>query len=216
VAGVADNVRVVRGRIERAGGDPDAITSVAAKPPTVDAANAAIAAGIVDLGENRAQELLAKADAVSDARWHFIGRLQTNKVKALAPHVALWESMDRRETVDEVARRAPGADVLVQVNISGEVQKGGCEPGDVAALVRHAFDAGLVVLGLMGIGPLGAPEDARPGFRQLRTLADGLGLAVRSMGMTDDLEVAVAEGSTMVRVGSALFGPRPAPIHPPD
>jgi pyridoxal phosphate enzyme (YggS family) len=213
---VAANLGAVRARIERAGGDPDAITIVGATPPTIAACQEALDAGLVDLGENRAQELLRKVDAVSGARWHFIGRLQTNKVKAIAPHVALWESVDRRDLVDELVRRAPGAAVLVQVNISDEVQKGGCEPDDLAALVRHAIDGGLTVRGLMGIGPLGAPEDARPGFRMLRALADDLGLEVRSMGMTGDLEVAVEEGATMVRVGSALFGPRTPTDLPPD
>ena len=206
----------VRRRIERSGGDPDAITIVGAKPPSVEACREAIAAGIVDLGENRAQDLLAKTADVAGARWHFIGRLQTNKVRSLVPHVELWESVDREELVEVLARRAPGADVLVQVNVSDEAQKGGCAPTETAALVRVASDAGLNVLGLMGIGPMGAPEDARSAFRTLRGLADDLGLGVRSMGMTDDLEVAIQEGSTMVRIGTALFGPRRPPNLPRD
>jgi PLP dependent protein len=214
---VADNLRDVRARIERAGGDPDAITIVAVTK-TFGAAECreAIAAGLADLGENRAQELLAKAPDVTGARWHFIGRLQTNKVRALAPHVALWESVDRDGAIAAVAQRAPGAEVLVQVNISAEQQKGGCAPADTVRLVGDATSMGLQVLGLMGVGPLGDPEAARPGFRLLRSLADDLALPVRSMGMSADLEVAVAEGSTMVRVGSALFGPRRRPISPRD
>lgn len=208
----------VRDRIARAGGDPAAITIVAAKPPSVTACVAALDAGIVDLGENRAQELLAKAPELADRspRWHFIGRLQTNKVRQLAPHVSLWESVDRAELVDALAQRAPGADVLVQVNISGEAQKGGCEPDAAGALVRSATGAGLRVLGVMGIGPLGPPEAARSGFRLLRGLADDLALPVRSMGMSSDLEVAVQEGATMVRIGTDLFGPRRAPDLPRD
>ncbi len=209
-------VAAIRTRIERAGGDPASVTIVGAKPPSTDACRAAVAAGIVDLGENRAQELLAKAGDVAGARWHFIGRLQRNKVRALAPHVALWESVDRAEVVDELGRRAPGAEVLVQVNISAEPQKGGCDPDDAAALVARAVDAGLLVHGLMGIGPDGDPEGARPAFRLLAGLADSLGLTVRSMGMTGDLEVAVQEGATMVRVGTGLFGPRPQRDLPPD
>lgn len=205
---VVANLAAVRARIEQAGGDPGAITIVGAKPPDVEACRAAIAAGIVDLGENRAQELAAKAPDVDGARWHFIGRLQTNKVRSIAGHVALWESLDRAEVIDAVASRAPSVEVLVQVNISGEPQKGGCAPPKTADLVRHASGAGLRVIGLMGIGPEGDPEAARPGFRTLRGLADDLGLAVRSMGMTNDLEVAVQEGATMVRIGTALFGPR--------
>lgn len=207
---VAPHLAAVRRRIERAGGDVAAITVVGAKPPSVDACREAIAAGVVDLGENRAQELLAKAADVDGAHWHFIGRLQTNKVRSLAPLVGLWESVDRAELVDELGRRAPGARVLVQVNISAEPQKGGCEPVGAAALVDRARGAGLQVLGLMGIGPEGDPERARSGFRLLAGLADDLDLPVRSMGMTSDLEVAVEEGSTMVRIGTALFGPRPS------
>jgi pyridoxal phosphate enzyme (YggS family) len=208
VRDVAAAVSAVRARIERAGGDPDAITIVGAKPPDIEACRAALAAGVVDLGENRAQELLAKAPALDGVRWHFIGRLQTNKVRAIAEHVALWETLDRAGAIDEVATRAPGADVLVQVNISDESQKGGCAPSSTGDLVQRATDVGLRVIGLMGIGPMGDPEAARPGFRTLRGLADDLGLAVRSMGMTNDLEVAVQEGATMVRIGTALFGPR--------
>lgn len=213
---VADNVAALRTRIERAGGDPDSITIVGAKPPTVAACREAIAAGIVDLGENRAQELLAKASDVVGARWHFIGRLQTNKVRSLAPHVALWETVDRPELVEILARRVPGAQVLIQVNSTGEAQKGGCEPDAVGGLVRRAQDHGLTVRGLMGIGPLGPPEAARAGFRTLARLADELGLDIRSMGMTGDLEVAIEEGATMIRVGTGLFGPRPSPVLRPD
>jgi pyridoxal phosphate enzyme (YggS family) len=213
---VAAQLAELRRRIAAAGGDPDAITVVGAKPPSVEACREAIAAGVVDLGENRAQELLAKAPDLDGVRWHFIGRLQTNKIRSLAPLVVLWQSVDRRDVVDELARRSPGAAILVQVNISDEPQKGGCAPDDVPALVTAATGAGLDVRGLMGIGPLAAPSAARPGFRMLRALTDELGLAVCSMGMTDDLEIAVEEGSTMVRVGGGLFGPRRSPELPPD
>lgn len=213
---VAERLARIRERIADAGGDPDRVTIVGAKPPTVEDCRAAIAAGVVDLGENRAQELLAKAPDVVGARWHFIGRLQTNKVRALAAHVTLWQSVDRTDVVDAVAARAPGAEVLIQVNVSEEAQKGGCRPDETATLVTAALAAGLRVRGLMAIGPLAAPEAARPGFRMLRGLADELGLDVRSMGMSADLEIAVAEGSTMIRVGTDLFGPRQATDLRPD
>lgn len=214
--GVREAIAEVRIRIARAGGDPEAVTIVGAKPPSVEACHEAIAAGVVDLGENRAQDLLSKVPFVDGARWHFIGRLQTNKVRLLAPHVALWESVDRSDVVAELTRRAPGAAVLVQVNISGEPQKGGCAPTAARALVEESTAAGLVVRGLMGIGLDGAPERARPGFALLARLADELGLEARSMGMSNDLEVAVQEGATMVRVGTGLFGPRPRRDLPPD
>jgi len=204
----AQRLERVRSRIADAGGDPQRITIVGAKPPTVDACRAAIDAGLTHLGENRAQELLAKAPEVDGVAWHFIGRLQTNKVRALASVVGLWETVDRADAVDEVARRAPGARVLVQVNISDEPQKGGCAVADAPVLVAQARDAGLVVAGLMGIAAMGPPESARPAFRRLRHLADDLALVERSMGMSADLEVAVQEGATIVRVGTALFGAR--------
>lgn len=204
----------VRARIEAAGGRDVTIVAVT-KAFGVDAWSAARRAGLSDIGENYAQEALAKWDAwpglgLGDPpRLHFIGRLQRNKVRSLAGVVALWQSVDRPAAVDELAKHAPGAQLLIQVNITGEDQKGGCAPTDVKRLIDRAGSAGLEVRGLMGIGPFGDPEAARPGFARLRALADDLGLVECSMGMTDDLEVAVAEGSTMVRVGSALFGPRP-------
>ena len=111
--------------------------------------------------------------------------------------------------MDALARHAAGARVLVQVNVSDEPRKGGCRDAEVGSLVDAARARGLVVEGLMTVGRTGAPADARPGFARLRSLCDRMGLPVCSMGMTDDLDVAVSEGATMVRVGSALFGMRP-------
>lgn len=196
----------VHRRIEGAGGDLDRIRVVAVtKTFGADAVRAAVAAGVTDCGESRAQELLAKAPEVDGARWHFVGRLQTNKVRQLAGLVSLWQSVDRADLVDELARRDPGAQVLLQVNVSAEPQKGGCEVADTEALLQRAREAGLGVRGLMCVPDA---ADPRSGFRRLRSLADDLGLEERSMGMTGDLEIAVEEGATMVRVGSALFGPR--------
>jgi pyridoxal phosphate enzyme (YggS family) len=178
-----------------------------------DVVEAALAVGFDAVGENYAQELVAKAERLAargvHPTWHFLGRLQRNKVRHLAPLVSVWESLDRVELVDEVARRAPGAAVLVQANLSGEAHKGGAPLDGVAALVSRAQASGLDVRGLMGVGPTGPPELARPGFRALVALADDLGLPERSIGMSADLEVAVREGATEVRVGTALFGPRP-------
>jgi len=177
-------------------------------PEVVDLA---VAAGLCDLGENYAQELLAKHDRAGSATgtcWHFIGHLQRNKVRQLAPVVGLWQSVDRAEVVDELARRAPGCKALVQVNATGEVQKSGCPLAGTPALVERAQAAGLDVVGLMTVGPSDPDADPVPGFAATRALLDRLGLAVCSMGMTDDLEAAVREGSTMVRIGRALFGPR--------
>lgn len=214
-AAVAERVAAVRARIDRAGGTGVRLVAVT-KAFAADAVVAALAAGIDDVGENYAQELLGKVPELLDRgvdltplRWHFLGRLQRNKVRALAPHVHLWQSVDRAELGAEIARRAPGAAVLVQVNLAGEAQKGGCAWADLGALVADLRERDLDVRGLMGVGPAGDPEAARPGFRRLVATADDLGLPERSIGMTADLEVAVEEGSTMVRVGRDLFGERP-------
>ncbi len=206
-------LEAVRARIEAAGGDPDRITIVAVtKGFPVEVVRDALAAGLVDIGENYAQELVAKAAAVGDStapRWHFIGRLQRNKIRSIAHLVTLWQSVDRLAVGEVIARHAPGAAVLVQIDVTGEPQKGGCAPGAVEGLVADCQGLGLDVRGLMAVGPFGDPEAARPGFRLLRESADRLGLPERSMGMTGDFEVAVGEGSTMVRIGTALFGVRP-------
>jgi PLP dependent protein len=209
---VADRVHAVRARIARAGGRDVRLIAVT-KGFGADAVRAALDAGVTDVGENYAQELVAKAASLGAAggaaRWHFIGRLQGNKIKSIGSLVSLWQSVDRARLATEIERRCPGAAVLVQLNLSGEEQKGGCPPDQAAELVEHCRSAGLDVRGLMGVGPTGSAEDARPGFRRLVELADDLGLPERSMGMSADLEVAVEEGSTMVRIGRDLFGPRP-------
>lgn len=212
---ISSRLAEVHQRIERAGGDPEAITVLAVtKGFGMDVARQAAAAGLTELGENYGQELEAKAAAWPDdpasppVRWHFIGRLQRNKVRKLVPYVSLWQSVDRPEVAEEIARRQTGAAVLVQLDPSGEPNKGGCPPAEVPALVERCRSLQLDIRGLMAIAPAGPPERARPGFRALVKMADDLGLPERSIGMSGDLEVAVEEGSTMVRVGTALFGPR--------
>lgn len=197
----------VRRRIASAG-DPGGVRVVAVtKGFGADAVRAALDAGLADIGESYAQELVPKAAEVgAGPAWHFVGRLQTNKVRAVAGIVDVWQSVDRASLGDEIARWSPGARVLLQVNVTGEPQKAGCPPHEAAALVRRFRRAGLDVTGVMTVAKAGDP---RPGFELLRKLADDLGVAERSMGMTDDLEVAVECGATIVRVGRALFGPRP-------
>lgn len=183
---------------------------------------AVIAAGFDDLGENYAQELRDKAsllaataapvdrgdDPVPVPRWHFLGRLQSNKVRMVADVVTFWHSVDRVSLADHIARRAPGAQVLVQVDLAGLAGRGGCDPAEVPELVAACAERGLVVRGLMGVAPPGEPGDARPGFRLLDSMAADLGLPERSMGMSGDYEVAVEEGATIVRIGRLLLGPR--------
>jgi pyridoxal phosphate enzyme (YggS family) len=209
---IADRLADIRARIASAG-DPSRVQLVAvSKGHGVAAISAALDAGVVDIGESYAQELEAKAAALEDddrwPHWHFIGGIQRNKVRKIAGLVHLWHSVDRLAVGAEIARWAPGAAVLVQVNTTGEAQKGGCPPARALAVVEGLRDLGLDVRGLMTVGPIGDPEASRPCFRQLRELADGLGLVECSMGMTADVEVAVEEGATLVRVGTALFGPR--------
>jgi uncharacterized pyridoxal phosphate-containing UPF0001 family protein len=217
-AQVADRLAAVRERIAAAGRAPDDIVVVAVtKGFGVEAVEAASAVGIADVGENYAQELAAKHEAGAPEpgrRWHFLGRVQRNKVKPLAGLVHLWQGVDRLAAGEEIARRAPGARVLVQVLISdaagdGGATRNGCPPAEVPELVERLDGLGLDVRGLMAVGPAGPPELARAGFRTVSALADRLGLVERSMGMSDDLGVAVEEGSTMVRVGRGLFGARP-------
>jgi hypothetical protein len=219
---VMANATSVRGRIESAGGDADRITVVAVtKGFGADVVRAAVAAGISDVGENYAQEMVAKIDALSRVgepaieaigggplRWHFLGPVQRNKVAALAPTVDWWHSVDRAAVGEAIARRRPGAHVLVQVNATGESTKHGCRPDDAPDLVAQLRRLPLDVAGLMTVGPAGPPEGARPAFRRLAEIGRRLGLRELSMGMTDDLEVAVQEGATIVRIGRGLFGPR--------
>lgn len=213
---VAARLSVVRRRIESAGGDPASVRVVAVTKGFGPAAvAAAVHAGLLDVGENYAQELVSKASAVppllpqgASVRWHFLGAVQRNKVRSLAPLVDCWEGVTRVVEGEEIARRRPKAEVLVEVDVSGVAGRNGCPPLSAAGLVRSLVGLGLDVQGLMTVAPVD-PEMARSGFRTVRELADSLGLPVRSMGMSDDLELAVAEGSTTVRVGRALFGDRP-------
>jgi PLP dependent protein len=212
---VADAVADVRRRIaaaaRRAGrAAGDVVLVGATKQVPVPRLVAALDAGLSDLGENRAQELLAKAPLLADRpappRWHFLGRLQRNKVGALAPVVTLWQSVDRETLGAAIARRAPGARVLVEVNLGAEPQKGGCAPSEAEPLIGALRELGLSVEGLMTVPPLDA--DPRRAFVTLRELGERLSVPELSMGMSADFEIAVEEGATIVRVGRALFGPR--------
>jgi pyridoxal phosphate enzyme (YggS family) len=207
---VVERLAHVYDRIARAGG-VDVVVLPVTKTFGVEACWAAHRAGCTAVGENYAQEVVAKLGGQHlPFGVHFIGQLQTNKVRSLAPIVSVYETVDRSSLVAELAKRVPGARVLLQVSTAGEEHKGGCPVAELASLLDIANEAGLRVEGLMTVGPtVGGPEAARPGFRAVRRLLDHLGLSVLSMGMTDDLEVAVQEGSTQVRVGSALFGARP-------
>ncbi len=184
------------------------------QPP--EAIREAYAAGQRDFGENYAQEWRAKSEALGDLvglRWHFIGGLQTNKVKYLAGRVHAVHTVDRPELARELSKRheARGARVRVflEVNVGGEESKEGCAPAEVPALAAAVRTLpALDLVGLTCIPP--AEEDPRPHFRLLKRLAAELGLPELSMGMSGDWQAAVEEGSTLVRIGTAIFGPRPA------
>ncbi len=214
VADIRARLELVRERIRAAGGDDTVEVLAVTKVHAVDLARDAVAAGLTLLGENYAAELADKADRLATegagtAEWHMIGPIQRNKVKLLAGRVAVYQTVDRVELAETIARRHPGAVVFCQVNTTGEAAKSGVAPHDTARLVERCGELGLTVDGLMTLGPTSAEIDPRPAFAELRALVDRHGLARCSMGMSRDLDAAVAEGSTMVRVGTDLFGPRP-------
>jgi PLP dependent protein len=202
---------------KRAGRDPDGITVVAVtKNQPFERVVEAYEAGHRDFGENRAQDMAEKAELLpGDVRWHFIGPLQTNKVRLVRPSTALLHSMDR-ESLASAWLKGSGLPppVLIQVNLGDEPQKFGVSEEALPALVEHVARLGIEVRGLMAIPPIpGSPEDSRPYFRSLRRLGDLVraehpDAGELSMGMSDDFEVAIEEGASIIRVGRAIFGPR--------
>lgn len=220
VAVVAARLEEIRRRIRATGRHPDSVRLVAVtKGFDVGAVTAALALGLVDIGENYAAELVAKAAHVADDAdgapgdesrpcWHFLGAVQRRRVRELAAVVGCWQTLTRVVEGEAIAGRAPGARVLVEVDVSGLPGRNGCPPGAVPGLVRSLEALELDVGGLMVVAPPGPLEVARAAFRTTAALGADLGLAELSMGMSGDYEVALEEGATMVRVGQALFGPR--------
>jgi pyridoxal phosphate enzyme (YggS family) len=210
---VADNLVSVRERIARSGRDPGEITIVAVtKGFGPEVCRMALDAGLTILGENRVHEGVAKMEAVKAGTWHLIGHLQTNKVRIAVEHFAMIQSVDSTRLAEAIARAHAGHPVLVEVNVAREQQKSGADP-DHALEVITAIAGLLDLQGLMAMGP--SHGDPTPAFNELRELRDeaeqrlGKELPVLSMGMSGDFEAAVAAGSTMLRLGQALFGPRP-------
>jgi len=228
--GLEENIRAVKANIAAAalevGRDPGEITLVAAtKTQSDETIRAAIAAGITVCGENRVQEMTAHldADAYAGAGLHFIGRLQTNKARQVVGRVDLIESVDSERLLEAIEKEAAKLDlwqdILIEVNIAGEESKGGVAPENVEALCRMAVSLPHVRLrGLMAIPPMAAEQGNRRFFHKMREIYvdikqkmidNGTGTPCLSMGMSGDYEDAVREGATLVRVGTALFGPRP-------
>jgi PLP dependent protein len=216
--------RLAQVRAELARRAPQPVTIVAVtKGFGTDAIRAAMDAGIADIGENRVQEAVQKQDALQEltgVRWHLIGHLQRNKARVVAGRFDLVHSLDSLELAQELDRRSTTPQrVLLQVNVAREAQKSGCAPEDAPMLARQvAALEHLRLEGLMTLAPLTDDEDVqRRTFRGLRVLRDsikeeeGLWLPTLSMGMSDDYASAVLEGATVIRLGTALFGPRETP-----
>ena len=211
-------------RRQQAGGWTHPVTLVAVtKGFGLDAVTAALDAGLTDLGENRVQEAIGKIDASvgRGARWHMIGHLQRNKARQIPGRFMLVHSVDSESLAMELERRAAEQDavvrVLVQVNVAGEAQKSGCDPAEAPGLARVvAGQPHLKIEGLMTVAPLTEDEEVqRRTFRALRVLRDalqgeGVWVPELSMGMSGDYGVAIEEGATMLRLGTALFGSRTA------
>jgi len=213
---IAENLAAVEKRIAaacaRAGRKREEVTIVAVTK-TFPAARVdeAIAAGVTHVGENRVQEAREKKPQVrGSARWHLIGHLQSNKAKDAVRLFDVIETVDSVDLAQKISRASDTArDVLLQVNIGDELQKNGVAEADVEAMASEIRSiAGVHLIGLMAIPPIGTPDDARKHFRRLRSIRDRIGLRHLSMGMSEDFEIAIEEGSTMVRIGRAIFGPR--------
>jgi len=210
---VADRIGDIRATIASRAAHPVKIVAVT-KGFGIDAVRAAIKAGVHDIGENYAQEmmkkndLLQKSEEAGESRWHFIGNLQRNKVRKLSSSVFMWQSIDAFSLGEEIKRRSESAKLLVQVNMTGVDTQGGVSPSQAPALVERFKESGIHVQGLMAIGANADRETTLSHFQDLRKLANSLGLAECSMGMSNDYDLALEAGSTIIRLGRAIFGNR--------
>jgi pyridoxal phosphate enzyme (YggS family) len=217
---VAARAAFARERIARAGADPDQVRIVAVtKGFGPEEVAAGYEAGLRDFGENYADELVAKWPTLGhSARWHFLGAIQRNKVGRLASYVDCWQAVSRVLEGEAIRRHIAAAgdgaaleqvSLLVEVETTGAPGRGGCVPEEVPGVVAGLIELGWRVDGLMTVAPMGDSVMARAAFDRVAALREDLGLRELSMGMSEDLEQAVAAGATMVRLGTALFGPRP-------
>ncbi|HSN02853.1 MAG TPA: YggS family pyridoxal phosphate-dependent enzyme [Acidimicrobiales bacterium] len=214
---VARNLAALRERIAATGRDPSGVRVVAVtKTFGPEAVLAAQSAGLDAVGENYLVELEDKRAALGGAAvaWHYLGALQSNKIARVAAVADVICTVSRDKEIERLAGIGATARLYVQVDFTGLAQRNGANPGEAAELVARARDRGLAVVGLMTVAPPD-PAGAERSFRDTARLADELGLEVRSMGMSDDLELACRWGTSEVRVGRALFGPRAPRANPP-
>lgn len=229
MATIAENIEEIQREkaqaAQRCGRNPEDILLIAVtKTRSAEEINEAVRAGITDIGENKVQEILDKYDKVLPVNWHMIGHLQTNKVKYIIDKVSLIHSVDSFRLAEEIDRRAAQhgrtMDILVQVNAAGDEAKFGVEPDDAESLISEILESceNVRIRGLMTVAPYAEnPEEVRPHFRRMRSLYDRIAAEIRhprldfqylSMGMSNDRIIAVEEGSTAIRVGTAIFGAR--------
>ncbi|CUS78351.1 hypothetical protein JGI7_00204 [Candidatus Kryptonium thompsonii] len=225
---VSENILKIKQKIwevcQKVGRNPDEITIVAVtKTVPVEKIKEAINAGIYDIGENRVQELLEKRNSLENVRWHFVGHLQTNKVKYIVNFIHLIHSVDSLKLALEIDKRAEKinrpVDVLIEVNTSGEKTKYGVKPEETIEIVKQISEncKFVHIKGLMTLAAYSPdPENARPMFKMLKNLSDEIAklnlknveMKHLSMGMSNDYWIAIEEGATIVRIGTAIFGPR--------
>ena len=205
---VAERLGDVRNAVSELGRTDVQIVAVT-KGFDVSAVQAVKRLGLTQIGENYAQELAEKSGEFDDLTVNFLGRIQRNKVRKVHEYVDLWQSVARPEILTEIAKRSPGARVLIQIQPEGDDSKDGVRPEQLDHMFELASEQGVEITGLMTIGVHGDEDRTDQCFREVIALADEYEVAVRSMGMSGDYRLALAAGSNMLRLGSTLFGPRP-------
>jgi hypothetical protein len=190
--------------------DGNAILLPVTKGFGAEEVQAMLEVGLTHVGESYAQEVIEKAQIISDNRiaWHMIGRVQSNKVRKLSETISLWHSVDRKDLITEISKRKKDSKVLIQVDMNNRPQQGGCSLEEVPELIEFASSKGLKVDGLMTIGVDQDVEATKRAFAGLAKLAESMGLREISMGMSDDYEMAIDHGATILRVGRGIFGER--------
>ena len=190
--------------------DGNAILLPVTKGFGAEEVQAMLEVGLTHVGESYAQEVIEKAQIISDNRiaWHMIGRVQSNKVRKLSETISLWHSVDRKDLITEISKRKKDSKVLIQVDMNNRPQQGGCSLEEVPELIEFAYGKGLKVDGLMTIGVDQDVEATKRAFAGLAKIAESMGLREISMGMSDDYEMAIDHGATILRVGRGIFGER--------